>query len=439
MTPPPPIAPAQLEMWGGVECSVVRVGDIWRDQVSETGHARRGVDDIDRIAGLGLRAVRYPVLWERLTADPPGGNWAWQERQLAALHDRGVAVVAGLVHHGSGPAGTSLLDPHFPDMLARHAGQAAERFPDIAAWIPVNEPLTTARFSCLYGHWYPHTQEGDACLRALAVQCRAVLLAMRAIRAHQPGARFLHTEDLGRTFATAPLRAQAAYENDRRWLSLDLLCGRLGPGHPWRPALEAAGIPAHDLDELATGEAAPDLIGINHYATSDRFLDHRTELYPPHLRGGNGRDQYVDTEAVRVSLGDGLTGWEPRLREAWQRYGRPLVISEAHLGCEDPFEQVRWLVEAWQAAETLRAEGADVRAVTAWALFGLVDWNSMLRQRQGCYEAGVFDCAADPPRPTLLADAVHSLATRGRFDHPALAEPGWWRREERIHAALRHA
>jgi dTDP-4-dehydrorhamnose reductase len=59
----------------------------------------------------------------------------------------------------------------------------------------------------------------------------------------------------------------------------------------------------------------------------------------------------------------GLTGPAARLREAWERYNIPLAITEVHHGCTRE-EQVRWLHEVWTAAETVRAEGADVRAVT---------------------------------------------------------------------------
>ena len=429
-----------LELWGGFECSVVRIGDAWRDQVRETGHHDRGARDLEQIAALGIRTLRYPILWERVTPGQAGApGWAWHDRQLDALHQRGVATVAGLVHHGAGPRGTELLAPSFPAYLAAHAARAAARYPEVAAWTPVNEPLTTARFACLYGHWHPHVRDEGAFLRAVVNQCRAALLSMRAIRARAPQARFLHTEDLGRVFSTPPLAEQARYENSRRWLSLDLLCGRLGRDHAWRAHVESHGVAPDHLDELATGEATPDLIGINYYATSDQFLDHRTRLYPPNLRGGNGALAYADTEAVRVDLGPGTSGWGPRLREAWERYRLPLIVSEAHLGCDDPHEQVRWLLEAWRAAQLLRAEGADVRAVTAWALFGLVDWNSMLRERGGHYEPGAFDTRSDPPRPTLLAEAIASLATEGAFNHAILQTPGWWRREERVHAALRRA
>ncbi len=425
------MAPGRLPLWGGVECSNVRIGDTWRDQVRETGHQERGPADIERLAGLGLRTVRYPLVWERNRPGVPSDR-AWQDRQMAALQDHGIAVIAGLVHHGAGPPGTSLLDPAFGEKLAGHAALMAGRYPWVGMWTPVNEPLTTARFACLYGHWHPHAHDEGMFLRAVANQCRAVLLAVRAIRAIRPDARFMSTEDIGRIFATPLLAHQAVYENARRWLSLDLLCGTVSRAHPWRGHLEAHGVPPADLDELATGEAAPDLVGVNHYATSDRFLDDRVELYPGSTPGGNGERRYVDTEAARIDFPPGTTGWAPRLREVWARYRRPIVLSEVHLGCDDPEEPVRWLMEAWAAALTVRDEGADIRAVTAWSLFGSMDWDSMLSEHRGRLEVGAIDFTSEPPRETQLAAAIRALAREGTFHHDLLERPGWWRRDDRL-------
>ena len=60
-------------------------------------------------------------------------------------------MIGGLVHHGSGPRYTNLLDPKFPQLLADYAAKVAKRYPWIEYWTPVNEPLTTARFSCSTG------------------------------------------------------------------------------------------------------------------------------------------------------------------------------------------------------------------------------------------------------------------------------------------------
>src|SRR6185369_7451583 len=124
----------------------------------------------------------------------------------------GIRPIAGLVHHGSGPAYTSLLDPGFAPGLAAHAAAAARRYPWISEWTPVNEPLTTARFSALYGLWYPHARDERLFWTALVNQIEGVQLAMAEIRKVIPRARLVQTEDLGRTWATARMAQQAAFD-----------------------------------------------------------------------------------------------------------------------------------------------------------------------------------------------------------------------------------
>jgi dTDP-4-dehydrorhamnose reductase len=423
---------SRLELWGGIECTVLRAGGGWRDQLCETGHHDRDTD-LDLIASLGIRHLRYPVLWEKVAPeDLRKPDWSWPDARLARLRELGCEPIVGLVHHGSGPAYTSLLDPLFPEKLADYARQVATRYSWVRDWTPVNEPLTTARFSGLYGVWYPHGRDGRSFLTALTNECRAVALAMRAIREVRPDARLIQTEDLGRVFSTPPLAAQAAHENERRWLSLDLLCGRVDSNHPWYDIMVSEGVPPEHLDQLVAEPCPPDIIGINHYVTSDRYLDHRVELYPPDTVGGGPELRYADVEAVRVPLPPHEhTGAEARLREAWERYGLPMAVTEAHLGCREPEESVRWLMEVWDGACRLRQEGVDLHAVTVWSMFGAMDWCSLLRRRDGNYEPGVFDVRHDPPRPTPLAEAVRALATTGRYLHPVAQEPGWWRREDR--------
>ena len=137
-----------LELWGGVECSVVRIGDDYRNQIVDTGHAAR-LKDIDAMAELGVKAVRYPILWETVAPETPGEmDFSWHDERLERLRKHGIKVIGGLVHHGSGPRYTNLLDDKFADHLAYYAERVARRYPWIKTWTPVNEPFTTARFAC---------------------------------------------------------------------------------------------------------------------------------------------------------------------------------------------------------------------------------------------------------------------------------------------------
>ena len=376
---------------------------------------------------LGLRTLRYPVLWEQVA--PHGlarADWSWADERLHRLRALGIRPIVGLVHHGSGPSTTSLVQSSFIEGLAEFAAAVAQRYPWIDAYTPVNEPLTTARFAALYGHWYPHQSGDRAFVQAIINETLATRAAMQAIRQVAPHAQLVQTEDIGLIRSTSRLKYQADFENARRWLSLDLLTGRVDAAHPIWWYLQRARADEDALASLRGEPCPPDIIGLNYYLTSDRYLDHRAWRHPEQWRGGNGRHTYADLEAVRVRH-IGLAGHERHLLDAWRRYQRPLAITEVHAGCTRE-EQARWLLEAWHGAQAAREAGATVQAITAWALFGSYDWNSLVTRETGHYESGAFDVRSPEPRRTLLADVVSQLA-RGEMPADDLLEsPGWWRR-----------
>src|SRR5512141_2391489 len=106
-----------LELWGGIEPTHNRVGDRSYSQLERSGHHAR-LTDLERCAELGIRTLRYPVLWERTMPDPrTEPDWRWSDERLARLRDLRIKPIVGLVHHGSGPPHTNLLDPEFADKL----------------------------------------------------------------------------------------------------------------------------------------------------------------------------------------------------------------------------------------------------------------------------------------------------------------------------------
>jgi dTDP-4-dehydrorhamnose reductase len=418
-----------MELWGGIECSLNRVGGRRFDQLARSGHYARG-DDLARIAALGIKMLRYPLLWERAaTGSPETYDWSFADERTAQLRALGITPIAGFVHHGCGPAHTSLLDESFATGLMHYAGAAAARFPWLEWFTPVNEPLTTARFSGLYGHWHPHAREPRSFARMLVNECRATVLAMQAIRRTNPAAKLVQPDDLGTIYSTARLAYQAEFENHRRWLAWDLLCGRVDSHHPLHGYLCHVGIRADELGWFVDHPCPPAVIGIDHYVTSDRFLDEDIERYPRCHWGGNDREPYADVDAVRVREAAG-TSLREVIEEAAQRYRLPVVLTEVHIGCT-PEEQLRWLHEAWTTCRHLADAGLAVRAVTAWAMFGSYDWDSLLTVDAGSYEPGVFEVRDGTLRPTALAAMVESLALRGEWPHVPPGK-GWWARDERL-------
>lgn len=421
---------SNLELWGGIECTINRINDTYLDQLEYANHYKRE-NDLSLIAGLGVKTLRYPILWEKHQPAPDTEiDWSWTEKQLHILTANNIKPVAGLVHHGSGPAFTNLLDEKFAEGLAEYAGKVATKFPWIEYYTPVNEPLTTARFSGLYGFWYPHAKNDVSFARMLLNQMKGVVLAMKAIKKINPQAKLVQTEDLGKTYCSPSLQYQANFENERRWLTYDLLCGNIKPGHKMWNYFVRLGIPEASLNFFLENICPPDIMGFNHYITSERFLDEKYKKYPSFTHGGNELQVYADVEACRVPHGQ-PSGLGVLLREAWGRYRLPIAITEVQLKCGRE-DQARWLKEVWDTCVMLKTEGVNIKAVTAWALLGSYGWDKLLTTKKMNYEAGAFDLTSGIPRPTALVSLIKALINGVEYSHPVIEHKGWWQRDVRF-------
>jgi dTDP-4-dehydrorhamnose reductase len=98
-----------MEIWGGVECTVARVRDNVHDQLKLNGHENRP-DDLALIADLGIRTIRYPLLWEKYHKNPKS-FFLLHDQRLDKLRELNITPIAGLIHHGSGPFFTDLSSP----------------------------------------------------------------------------------------------------------------------------------------------------------------------------------------------------------------------------------------------------------------------------------------------------------------------------------------
>lgn len=413
------------EVWGGIECTINRIGDQWLDQFEMSGHYIRK-EDLDHIAELGIKTLRYPILWERHQPDEGCTiDFTWIEARLNQLRFLGIDPIAGLLHHGSGPKFTNLLDQDFPTKFASYAKAVATKFPWIDKYTPVNEPLTTARFSGLYGLWYPHKRNDVSCMKMLLNELKGTVLAMQEIRKINPSAKLVQTEDMGKTYSTPLLSYQAKFENERRWLTFDLLCGKVNKKHPLYNYFMRLGIPADMLAFFTDNPMPPDIMGINYYVTSERYLDQRILRYPKSTHGGNTLHEYADVEAVRVDHRQ-TSGFKVIMKEVWDRYRLPVAVTEAHLHCARE-EQMKWFKEIFDQSTELLEEGVTLLAVTNWSMLGAYGWNKLLTTEQGDYERGAFDVSAGYIRPTAMASMIQTIIETGEFHSPLLNSPGWWR------------
>jgi dTDP-4-dehydrorhamnose reductase len=412
---------AEFEVWASPEPTVARVAaQVVRDQLALTGHDRRD-GDVAQLASLGIDASRTPVLWERCAPDDPTRiDLRWARQRLEALREARIEPIVTLLHHGSGPRYTDLLDPAFPALFAGYAEAVARAFPWVRRWTPINEPLTTARFSTLYGVWYPNLRDDHAFGRAMVHQTLAILGACERIRAVIPQAQFVLTEDLQRFVAAdAGVADYVGFLRERMYLSAELLAGRVDATHPLaRFLVTGCGIHPGELAEIRARAIPPDLVAFNHYPHSERYV-----FSAPDDGIGDVPAVYVRDEPPPRAA--------PLLAAAAARLQLPLALGEVHVHAPAA-ERVRWLAQHVEDVRALRAQGIALRAVGVWAAFGMIDWHSLLREQAGVWEDGVFTFAGPDgtPQRTALADAVAALARTGTVN-PGAAH-GWWEREDRF-------
>ncbi len=411
-----------IDYWASPEPTVARIdAHAMRDQLHETGFDERA-GDIERIASLGVVASRFPVLWERAAPlHPEERDFTWGQERASRLHALGVAPIVTLLHHGSGPHYTHLLDDAFPKSFAAYAEAAARALPFVRAFTPINEVLTTTRFSTLYGVWYPNARDDAAFGRALVHQARATQLAMARIRTVTPDARLVTTEDLqGFVAGDVRMESYVAFLRERRWLALDLIEGRVDKDHALYTWLrDAAGIAEATLADVRARATPIDVAGFNHYPHSERYLFTRA----------NGT--IGDVPAVYVRGATDLR-CAPLLRDAAERFPT-LALSEVHVNAIAS-ERVAWLLEHDADARALLASGIRATAVGAWAAFGMRDWHSLLRRHEDITEDGIFTFAGTngTPQETPVAAALRHLTSGEIAAAQALATPGWWTRDERF-------
>ncbi|RYE18124.1 MAG: hypothetical protein EOP45_14630 [Sphingobacteriaceae bacterium] len=164
--------------------------------------------------------------------------------------------------------------------------------------------------------------------------------------------------------------------------------------------------------------------------TSERYLDEDLSQYPQEKHSGNGRHSFADVERIRVDVQE-ESGVKSLLREAYQHLHLPIAVTECHLHCTRD-EQMRWFNQMWQIVHELKEEGIDIRAITAWALFGTYGWDKLMLEPGGTYETGAFKVTNGYPQPTAFAKMLQALTAGKTFQHPSLLNKGWWQRNIRF-------
>ncbi len=363
---------------GGFECSTHRRPDGRRlDMVAATGHDRFAAEDYARLAEHGLRAAREGVRWHLIEPTPGRFDFGSVRPILRAAGRSGTEVVWDILHYGW-PDDLDVFEPAFIPRFARFARALArllaDESPEIPWFVPVNEISFLAWKGGEVGQINPFARGRGFELKRQLV--RASLAAIEAIRSVVPGAKIAAVDPTFHTIAhpDRPHEADAA-EAYRlaQFEGWDMLAGRLHP-------------------ELGGYPGSFDAVGVNYYPWNQWTF--------------NGND------AEGTTIGPDHEGYRPfrsMLREAADRYDRPLFVAET--GTEGD-ARAPWFRHVADEVRAALAEGVDVGGLCLYPIVDFPGWDNGRHCQNGLWD----HANADGSRPihAPLADELRHQRDPGR-------------------------
>jgi beta-glucosidase len=305
-------------------------------------HYSRYEADFDIVKGLNLNAFRFGIEWSRI--EPREGEWdeaevAHYREYIAQLRARGIEPFANIWHWT------------FPVWFAEQGGFAKrsnikyfERFvqkladelvDDLGYIITLNEPNVYASFGYLSGEWVPNQKNPLVFLKVYRNLYTAHRRAYRILKRQKPSLQIGIAHQLGNIQAKRP--HNVLDQTSTRWMR-----------YFWNWWF---------INRIRKQQ---DFVGINYYFT-DYYTGAAKKINPSVPINDLG--WYMEPE-----------GLYPLLLSAWNRYKKPIFVTEN--GLADAKDEYRrwWLEETIVAMERALSEGVDLRGYLHWSLLDNFEW-----------------------------------------------------------------
>jgi len=361
----------------GIECSypTIEAGKWRRDEMLEMRHYDFWQRDFELAREIGITHLRSGPPLHLVFTGPGEFRWEPIDELMAELEQYGPEPIVDLCHFGLPAWLGDFQNSEIAEALGEYAGAFADRYPWVRFYTPINEMYVTARMSTLDGLWNEQRMDESAFVTAAFNLVAANVRMTEAILKRRPDADFIQSERSEFYQACCPepsLEERAAFENERRFLPLDLLFGH-------EVSEQMLGyLRQHDREDeyrryLARDVPKRTILGVDYYQWNEKLVD----------RDGQLRN-----------LGE-LFGWSVIAGQYWDRYRRPMMHTETNRS--DASDAPRWLWRQWHNVQLLRGGGVPLIGFTWYSLTDQTDWEIGLRFANGTVDpVGLFDLNRDP-------------------------------------------
>jgi beta-glucosidase len=377
------------------------------DEYVLTQHDRFWRDDLQRIADLGVRHMRYGIPWYQVNPAPGVFDFSWTDDVLPYLvTELGIAPILDLVHYGAPTwlEGT-FLAPDYPGWVAEYAAAIAARYGSLVrSWTPLNEPLVHAHFAGRTGAWPPHRRGERGYAALLVALADGIARTIDAIRAEAPDPLIVHVEAVSTFVAADPdLEDEARVPRMLNYLVSDLAEGRVGPDHPLRGWLTDRDVPEARIGAFAGGSRRIDVWGVNWYPQMSHYTI-EAAAEGPRIRRTMGT-------APDLALA---------IRDCHRRTALPVMVTETSVRGRVR-NRLRWLAELDAMTHAVRDEGIPFVGLTWFPATSLLSWDYRRGRRDPeAYLAhfGLWDLQPQPDgilgrTRTPVADAFEAIVRAG--------------------------
>jgi beta-glucosidase/6-phospho-beta-glucosidase/beta-galactosidase len=357
----------------GIEGSypTIEHGRWRRDEMESTRHYDLWQRDFELARELGITHIRYGPPIHLLFRGPGQFDWTYSDPQMEDLRELGPEPIVDLCHFGVPSWLGDLQNPEIAPALSEYADAFAGRYPWVRFYTPINEMYVCARTSALQGFWNEQQRSEQAFVNAVFNLARASVGMSDAILKRRPEAVFVNSESSEFYQPCCPdpeVERRAAFENERRFLPLDLIYG-----HPVSDGMRAY-LREHGIDDPRLAEFGDrtvprrSILGVDYYEWNERL---------------------VDPEGRPRALGE-LFGWYVIADQYYRRYQRPMMHTETNR--MDANDAPSWLWRQWHNVQLLRQSGVPLVGFTWYSLVDQIDWGAALREALGIvHPVGLFD------------------------------------------------
>ena len=362
----------------GIECSYPTIdnGRWRRDEMESCGHYKRWSEDFELAREIGVTHIRYGPPLHLIFEGPGKYDWSLIDEPMRDLEQFGPEPIVDLCHFGAPDWLGNFQNKEIADAFPQYAGAFAERYPWVRFYTPINEMYVCARKSTLEGEWNEQRRDESAFVNAVFNLAFASVGMTDTILERRSDAIFVNSESSEFAQPCCPdpgVESAAEFENDRRFLPLDLIY-------------------AHDISDRMRGYLR------EHRITHDVLDRFRNRKVP--RRSILGLDYYewnehlIDREGCPHSLGE-LFGWYTIAMQYYRRYKMTMMHTETNQ--TDASEGSRWLWRQWHNVQLAQKNGMPLVGFTWYSLTDQIDWRIGLDRALGVvFPVGLFDLNRDP-------------------------------------------